>query len=97
VISVSIDNDFTNWINAVKKYSMPWLQTCDLPAYISGSTVRSLYNIQLVPQYFLLDKKGKLIYQDIELKDYEDHSALKKMLGEVLNQSNVAAKINDGL
>lgn len=85
VISISIDNNPKDWLGAVTKYSIPWLQTCDLQSYITGSRVRSLYEIHFIPQYFLIDKKGKLIYQDILSKEDEEHSILKSMLHDILD------------
>lgn len=86
IISVSIDHDSTKWLGAVEKFAMPWLQTCDLPTYISNDRVATLYEIHFIPQYFLIDKEGKLIYQNILSKeDDNNHSVLNKMLRTILN------------
>jgi peroxiredoxin len=79
VISISIDSDTTNWSGAVAKYSLPWLQTCDLPAYISTS-MRTLYQIDWIPTYFLIDKEGKLKYQTFLSNEGDDHSVLEEVL-----------------
>jgi thiol-disulfide isomerase/thioredoxin len=84
VVSVSIDDDPQKWLDAVEKYSMPWLQSCDLPPYITDAKVRSLYELDFIPQYFLIDKEGKMIYQNILSKDNDEHSALKQVLEKVL-------------
>ena len=84
VISVSVDSDTTNWLGAVAKYGLPWLQTCDLPAYISTS-MRTLYQIDWIPTYFLIDKEGKLIYQTFLSKEDDDHSVLEKVLHKELD------------
>lgn len=84
LISVSIDNDEQKWLTTVKKYDMPWLQTVDLPRYISSSRVRSLYDIHYIPQYFLLNKEGKLIYQNSFSNDGDDHAVLRQILTELL-------------
>jgi peroxiredoxin len=84
VISISIDDSSSNWFLAIKKYPMPWLQTCDLPAY-TNQRLRNLYEIHYVPQYFLLDKQGKLIYQSFLAKDNDDYNVLKETLQKTLN------------
>lgn len=84
VVSVSIDDESKKWLDAVEKYSMPWLQSCDLPPYITDAKVRSLYELDFIPQYFLIDKEGKLIYQNILSMDNDEHDALKQMLEKVL-------------
>lgn len=85
VISVSVDDDSTKWLKAVEKYGMPWLQTCDLPDYITSGRISTSYEIHFVPQYFLIDKEGKLIYQDTYSNEDDQHSKLKKLLHEELD------------
>jgi len=84
VISVSIDDSLTKWLAAEKKYAMPWLQTCDLPAYTNGKELRSLYALHYIPQYFLLDLQGKLIYHNIQSKDDDEYSLLRQVLAREL-------------
>jgi peroxiredoxin len=85
MISVSIDNDPKAWLAAVEKYAMHWIQTCDIEPYINGNKVRSLYDINFIPQYFLIDKKGKLIYQNILSKENDEHLILSSMLQKLFN------------
>lgn len=79
VISVSIDSDTSNWLGAVAKYGLGWLQTCDLPAYVAVS-LQTLYQIAYVPQYYLLNKEGKLIYQTHLSNEDDDYSILQEVL-----------------
>jgi len=85
MISVSIDNNETKWLSSLQKYDLPWLQTCDIPRYVKGLNIQSLYNINYIPQYFLIDKNGRLIYHNVQLKDSDDYNILQKMLGDLLN------------
>lgn len=85
VISLSIDNDEKKWHNSLIKYEMPWLQSCDLPKYIKGLPIRDLYDIKYIPQYFLIDKNGKLIYHNSQLDDDDDFSILRNMLESLLD------------
>lgn len=84
MISISIDNDEVKWLNSLKRHDLPWLQTCDLPAYVKGPRVRSLYDINYIPQYFLIDKEGRLIYHNNQLKDSDEYNILQKMLENLL-------------
>ena len=79
VISVSIDSDTSNWLGAVDKYGLRWLQKCDLPAYVAVS-LQTLYQIAYVPQYYLLNKEGKLIYQTHLSNEDDDYSILQEVL-----------------
>jgi hypothetical protein len=83
VISISIDKDSTKWFAALEKYNMPWLQTCDLPDYTNNNSLSTLYEIHFIPQYFLIDKEGMLIYQDVLNDDNDDHTVLKEALKKV--------------
>lgn len=85
MISVSIDKDTEKWKSSLKKYAMPWLQTCDINSYIPDQSATSLYDIKYIPQYFLIDKAGKLIYHNTQLMDDDGHSILQKMLKELIN------------
>lgn len=80
LVSVSIDNNEAQWLKALKKYNLPWLQTCDLPAYIKDTKVRILYDVNYIPQYFLLDKEGRLIYHNTQVSDDDAFDFLQEKL-----------------
>lgn len=79
LISISIDNNKNNWLSTLQKLKMPWLQSCDIKEFIEKK-VRVLYDINWIPQYFLIDKNGSLIYQNFLSYDHDSYSVLKKML-----------------
>lgn len=58
---------------------MPWLQTCDLPGYVKID-VNTLYEVHFIPQYFLINKEGKLMYQNVLNDDADDYSILIEVL-----------------
>ncbi|HEX6846415.1 MAG TPA: TlpA disulfide reductase family protein [Chitinophagaceae bacterium] len=84
LLSVSIDSNETQWQKALRKYNLPWLQTCDLPDYVKDAKIRSLYNVNYIPQYFLLDKEGRLIYHNTQVNDDEEYTMLQEKLAQVL-------------
>lgn len=86
LISVSIDDDKTNWLNALQKFGMPWIQTCDIKPFINEKEmIRDKYYIHAVPQYFLIDKNGIIIYHNLQMKD-DDYSLLSKMLKNIFSE-----------
>lgn len=86
LISVSIDDDKSNWLNALQKYEMPWIQTCDIKPFINEKeTIRNRYYIHAVPQYFLIDKNGIIIYHNLQMKD-EDYNLLSKTLESIFSK-----------
>lgn len=79
LVSISIDNNKNHWLSALGKFKMPWMQSCDIKEFIEKK-VRVLYDINWIPQYFLIDKNGRLIYQNFLANDSNSYSGLKKML-----------------
>ena len=84
LIHVSLDNTEKEWKASLERHPMPWLQTLDLPPYIKGSKVDDLYDITFIPQYFLLDKEGKLLYHNSQLEDDDDYNKLKDILKKIV-------------
>lgn len=80
LVSVSLDKNTDIWLNSLKKYEMPWLQTCDLPAYIQGDRIKKTLDITHFPQYFLIDDTGRLVYHNEQSNDDDEFSVLQKLL-----------------
>lgn len=70
IFSVSLDNDVQNWKKAIMADELAWVHVSDLKNW--ESKVVPLYNIQSIPQTYLLDKNGVII--------------AKNLLGETLNK-----------
>ena len=76
IYSVSLDDEKANWIKAIKKDKITWLQVIDRGG---GETpTAAQWSIYALPTSYLLDKDGRLIAMDLEGKDLE--KALKDML-----------------
>ncbi|WP_299902189.1 TlpA disulfide reductase family protein [uncultured Aquimarina sp.] len=59
IIGVSIDNDKKNWIDAIKKDSLPWKQGVDLKGF--KSDIALTYGINGIPDNFLIDEQGIIV------------------------------------
>ena len=59
MVSLSIDNDYSNWKKAVDQEQMPWLNLSGLPK--NKNAISQAYDIKAVPTLILLDEKGKII------------------------------------
>ncbi len=74
IISVADDSKWSDWIKAMDKEKMPWLQVCDeFSSKYPTAKVGTLYMIPFIPFYVLIDKKGKIILytkteEDIDTK-----------------------------
>ena len=85
LISISIDVEKERWKFALDKYPMSWPQTCDVPEYISNQKIGEQFNVNIIPQYFLIDMKGKIIYNNFQSKDNDSYSELQQILKSELN------------
>lgn len=59
ILSVSLDNNRTHWINAIQKDGLTWTQVSDLKFW--NNAVAKQYAIEGVPSNFLLDPQGRII------------------------------------
>lgn len=76
ILSVSLDNDKEDWIKAIKKDKVTWLQVIDPGGWETLTAVN--WRIEALPTSFLIDKEGRLIAMDLEGKDLE--KALKQLI-----------------
>jgi peroxiredoxin len=76
VLGVSLDEDKTKWLEAIKKDNLTWTHVTDLKGWSNAAA--KIYGVESIPFNVLLDPTGKIIA--MELRD-ED---LGKKLGEVV-------------
>ncbi|HAS47505.1 MAG TPA: hypothetical protein DCS93_43920 [Microscillaceae bacterium] len=76
IYSVSLDTKSTLWKKAIQKDRLSWVQVSDLKGWSSATS--HTYNIQAIPQNFLLNKQGKIIGENLKGK------ALNKKLEELM-------------
>jgi peroxiredoxin len=63
IISISLDTNKPQWLDAAQKDNLTWLQLCDLNA--SHGPVPGLYGVHAIPQNFLLDKEGRIVAKNL--------------------------------
>jgi len=80
LISISLETSIEGWSNSLKKYELPWLQTLDSPIYIHGNRIQDLLEVRSMPQYFLIDSTGKLVYHNEQSNDDDELNMLQQLL-----------------
>ncbi len=85
LISISIDDNEEWWKSAMLRNPMLWLQTCTLPKYIVDQTIKQKFAVDAIPQYFLIDKSGKVVYNNFQSKDNDSYDELQRILEMQLN------------
>ncbi|MEP7376106.1 MAG: TlpA disulfide reductase family protein [Chitinophagaceae bacterium] len=78
IYSVSVDDEKRDWVKAVEKDRITWLQVNDPRSWGAQSAVN--WNIEVLPTTFLINKKGDVVVIDPEEKKLE--TAIKNLLQE---------------
>ncbi|MCG2612720.1 TlpA family protein disulfide reductase [Terrimonas sp. NA20] len=82
MISVSIDARENTWQKALQQYQLTWPQALDFAKFrmktgTSDQSLRQLYGVEYIPQYFLISKKGMIVYHSELSQDDETYSILQ--------------------
>ncbi len=67
VLGVSLDRTKEDWIKAIEKDQLPWMQVSDLLYW--NSPVAKLYAVKSIPANFLLDIKGIIVAKNLRGDD----------------------------
>jgi peroxiredoxin len=59
ILSIAFDEDNVDWKEISKKYNISWLQVIDKQGL--ASPLLTQYNVNVLPDYFLIDNHGKII------------------------------------
>lgn len=63
VLGVSLDQNKAPWLKAIKNDNLAWTQVSDLKGWNNEAAAK--YNIQSIPQNFLIDPAGKIIAKNL--------------------------------
>jgi peroxiredoxin len=67
VLGVSLDQDKSKWLDAIKKDGLAWTHVSDLKYWNNQVAVQ--FGIQSIPANFLIDPKGVVIGRDLRGED----------------------------
>lgn len=76
VLGVSLDQNREPWMAAIQQDNLTWTHISDLKGW--GNEAAKMYNVQGIPQNFLIDKEGKIVAKDLR------GEALDQKLAELL-------------
>lgn len=69
ILGYSLDDKERLWVSAVENDDTPWIQLSALKGYTDPIVVR--YNVQFVPQNWLIDPSGKVIARNLRGENVE--------------------------
>ena len=69
IVAVSLDNNKSSWLKAIKDDSLPWIQLSDLKGF--DNKVAKQYGVKSIPSNFLIDPSGKIVALNLRGKDLE--------------------------
>lgn len=64
IVGVSLDNARKNWMNAIEKDGLPWIQVSSLKGWKCSAA--QAYSISAIPALFVLDSENRIIARDIK-------------------------------
>lgn len=67
ILSVSLDQSKTSWLNAIHQDNLAWTHVSDLKYW--SNEVAQLYRVQSIPQNFLVDPSGTIIAKNLRGED----------------------------
>lgn len=76
IFAVSFDNDKADWINAIKRDKVSWMQAIDPGGWETPTALN--WGVVALPTSYLIDREGRLIAMDLEGKELE--KALKELI-----------------
>ena len=69
ILAVSLDNKKDAWLKAIADDGLPWLHVSDLKGWKNEVAVQ--YNVQAVPQNWLVDPNGVIIAKNMRGEELE--------------------------
>ena len=63
IIGVSLDNDQSNWENAIEKDGITWLQLSDLQGWENAAA--RMYNVNSIPHTIVVDANGTILAEGL--------------------------------
>jgi len=70
IYSVSADSSATNWVQAIERDGLDWIQVSDLLG--NDSPVIQQYDVNGLPTNYLLDQDGKIIARNVDVAILEE-------------------------
>ncbi len=67
IISISLDSNKKQWIDAVKEDNLPWLQVSDLKSYNNEAVTKLA--IRVIPENVLVDENGIIVGRNLMRND----------------------------
>ncbi len=69
IYAVSVDSSAANWLHAIERDQLDWVQVADLEGITSPVTRE--FSVESLPTTYLLDSEGKIIAKNIEAQELE--------------------------
>jgi thiol-disulfide isomerase/thioredoxin len=74
ILSISLDENRSDWIKAIHKDGMTWINTSELKA--NNNTAQLSYGVKALPANFLIDPTGKIVAKGLKAEQLEKQLAV---------------------
>ncbi len=72
VISVSIDDDKSKWVEAIESDTIPWTHVCELAPNGADNIAEQVFDVHGVPSNFLVDSSGTILAKNLRGEELAD-------------------------
>ena len=76
LLTISVDDDTAQHAAFVRERKIPWPQVCDGKGWLTHAVLR--YNIEMVPQVMVLDRKGNIAAMNLLTSDPVDQRRVRE-------------------
>lgn len=70
IVGISVDDDKTKWLDAIKTHKMSWVQLAD-----ASTEASEIYNVQTIPHTILIDQNGTIVAKNLRGQELENKIA----------------------
>lgn len=82
LLTISVDDDTAQHAAFVQERKIPWPQVCDGKGWLTHAVLR--YNIEMVPQVMVLDRKGNIAAMNLLTSDPVDQRRVREAVEKAL-------------
>ena len=85
IVYFNLDDNKERWLSHIKKNKLDWTNVSELVKW-DKSVIAKQYFVNAIPQGFLLDRNGKIIYTIEGIPDNKDESKLERYIEDLLKK-----------
>ena len=79
VLYINLHDNRVDWMKLINHYKLDWDNLSEL-TIMKESKIAKSYNIESIPDLIFFNKKGEIVYQNIQIEDDDNYNILNKII-----------------